>query len=356
MGRNQARVSGPRYLIVKLAALGDVAMATTLPGAIKAVAPSAHVTWLCGTRVADLVRLVPDVDEVLVADEAALLRGSFPSQVRALASVWGRLGGRRFDVTLLGHADRRYRALILAVRSGRVRSLQHDPSRDMLPIPGRYHGDEYVRLLDERPSRGPIVGHFPQPDLRPRLTARRDPDAVGVVLVPGGTRNLLRESALRRWPVERYREVAAALRLAGHPVTLIGDEGDAWVSPFFEGLGVRDEIGANDLTGALAVLAAARLVITHDTGPLHLAQLVRAPLLGLFGPTIPSQFMLGGDATSVLWGGSTLACRPCYDGREFADCADNLCMQDIATSAVIERALAMLSTTGAPRHAVQAMP
>lgn len=56
---------GSRYLIVKLAALGDVAMASTLVGAIRARDPGAHVTWLCGTRVAELGRLLDGVDEVL---------------------------------------------------------------------------------------------------------------------------------------------------------------------------------------------------------------------------------------------------------------------------------------------------
>ena len=345
-------MSDPRYLIVKLAALGDVAMASTLPGAIRSRHPGARITWLCGSRVAGLVGLIPGVDEVLVVDEVALLRGSFLERLGALLAAWRQLAGRRFDVTALGHADRRYRALLLTARTGRTRALEHDPSSGMLPIPGRYHGDEYVRLLDERPSRGPIVGHNPLPDLRPHLPARRDPSTVGVVLVPGGTRNLLRESALRRWPVERYREVAVKLRIAGFPVTLIGDDGDAWVRPYFDGVDVFDEVGANDLLEVMGVLAGASLVVTHDTGPLHLARLVRAPLLALFGPTSPSQFVLEGDATTVLWGGASLACRPCYDGREFAACANNLCMKDIPTSAVIDRALAMLTAVPVGTHAV----
>jgi heptosyltransferase-2 len=218
----------------------------------------------------------------------------------------------------------------------------------MLPIPGRYYADEYVRLLDEVPSRGPIVGHHPLSDVRPMLPARRTGEPVGVVLVPGGTRNVLRESALRRWPVERYRVVAGQLRAAGLPVTLVGDANDAWVRPAFAGLDVRDEIGAHGLAGTLAVMAAADLVISHDTGPLHLARLVRAPLLALFGPTIPTQFLASDTDTQTIWGGAQLACRPCYDGREFADCRDNLCMKDITAADVVARAFAMLATTARP--------
>lgn len=336
-------MSGSRYLIVKLAALGDVAMTSALPGEIGRREPDAHVTWLCGTRVADLVRMFSGVNEVMVADEVRLLRGRAPQRVSAMLDVWRQLAFRRFDAILLGHADPRYRALVRTARSKRLRSLYQNVSPRMLPIPGRYFGDEYVRLLDDDDSRGPITGHYPLADVRPYLPAGNAARPVGVALVPGGTRNLLRESALRRWPVDRYREVAGRLLDAGFTVTLIGDDADAWVRPHFAGLDVRDEIGALSLTGTLAVLRDARLVISHDTGPLHLARLVRAPLLALFGPTMPSQFMAEHSTASVIWGGAHLACRPCYDGREFAACRDNLCMQDISVSTVMERALAILA-------------
>ena len=336
-------MSPPRYLIVKLGALGDVAMASALPEAIRRRHPGAQVTWLCGSSVAELVRLFPGVDEVLVADDTSLLRGRLVQRVTALLAVWRRVGFRRFDAILLGHADRRYRVLALTARAPRLRALELSPSARMLPIPGRYHADEYVRLLDERDSHGPIVGRSALSDVRAQLPARRDPRPVGVVLVPGGTRNVLRESALRRWPAARYREVAECLRRAGQAVTLVGDAADAWVRPHFAGVDVRDEIGAHGLTGTLSVMADADLVISHDTGPLHLARLVRTPLLALFGPTIPSQFVVEDESTQVIWGGAALACRPCYDGREFAACRDNLCMQDIPAAAVVARALAMLT-------------
>jgi heptosyltransferase-2 len=198
-------------------------------------------------------------------------------------------------------------------------------------------------MLDSELSRGPMVGHAPLATLRPSPEASSQQGAVGVVLVPGGARNVLRESALRRWPVERYRAIAEGLLAAGHRVTLVGDGADAWVRPAFAGLDVRDEIGARAIEGTLALMGRADLVITHDTGPLHLAALVRAPILALFGPTVPSQFMPRHAGAEALWGGSELACRPCYDGREFASCANNLCMQDIPVAAVLARALAMLA-------------
>lgn len=344
---------GARYLIVKLAALGDVAMASTLPHAIRERDPGAHVTWLCGNTVADLVRLFAGVDEVLTVDVDSLLCGHVGRRASALLAVWRLLAGRRFDEILMAHGDARYRALVLPVRASRLRALVHVPSRRMLPVPGRYHGDEYVRLLGDE-SRGPIVGHWPLADVRPFLPPHRGAPLVGVALVPGGARNLLRESALKRWPVEGYRELAIRLRRADVPVTLVGDAADAWVRPHFADLDVRDEIGTHGLTGTLNLLRTADLVISHDTGPLHLARLVRAPLLALFGPTNPSQFLTEDAGSGVIWGGAALACRPCYDGREFAACTNNLCMQDISAAAVADRALGMLSRDLVPLRSSRA--
>lgn len=333
-----------RYLIVRLAALGDVVMTSTLLGAIRERDSDAHITWVCGTAVAELVRLFDGVDDVIAVNEAGLLRGGVAQRVRALASLWRALCPRAFDVTLLGHADVRYRMLLLPVRTGRMRSLDHALSSRMLPIPGRYFGDECVRLLDERDARGPIVGHYPLAAVRSKLRAAADPERVGVVLAPGGTRNVLREDVLRRWPVERYRDLAASLLASGHRVTLVGDQFDAWVRPYFSGLDVRDEIGAHDVAGTLSVLAAADLVIVHDTGVLHLARLVEVPVLGLFGPTIPSKSLVEAPDVVSLWGGADLACRPCYDGKEYAACADNICMKGITVAEVMKHVTTLIAS------------
>jgi heptosyltransferase-2 len=331
---------GARYLIVKLAAIGDVVMASTIVSAIRARDPDAHVTWLCGERVVELVRMFQGVDVVLSVDERSVLRGGAAARTVALARLWRTMAGRRFDLTLLAHADARYRALLLPVSTGRLRALEPRATARPLPVPGRYFGDEYARMLDLGEPPGPVVGHVPLAALRsvPGGSGR-----AGVVLVPGGARNVLRESALRRWPIERYREVAAQLLAAGHHVTLLGDSGDDWVRSAFDGLAVDHALGTHGLPESVALLGRTALVVTHDTGPLHLAVLAGAPVLALFGPTMPSQFLHPLAKGEALWGGVGLACRPCYDGREFNACANNLCIQEIGVSTVVERALALLA-------------
>jgi heptosyltransferase-2 len=164
-----------------------------------------------------------------------------------------------------------------------------------------------------------------------------------VAIVPGGTRNVLREEALRRWPVENYRELARRLLAAGHEVVLIGDSADVVMRPYFEDMKVTDCIGACSLPETLAVLRDADVVVSHDTGPLHFARLVRTPAVALFGPTEPRNMVGEDDDIDVLWGGASLPCRPCYDGRNYAACSNNLCMKDIGVDVVMQAVEARLA-------------
>jgi heptosyltransferase II len=326
-------VSTERYLIVKIAALGDIAHTSVLLSRIRAERPGAHVAWLCGEAAAPIVRLFP-VDEILTVNEVDLLRGGLAARSGAVLQVWRELAGRRFDRALLVHADRRYRILTLSLRNTPVAALEHGTN----PIPGRFRGDECARLLDEGPSHGPITKRYPYIDIRDRIVtaSRRDAGHRRVAIVPGGSRNVLRDDALRRWPIESYRHLAERLIAAGCEVVLLGDERDATLRPHFAHLECTDRFGT-PLLELLADLRDVDVLVAHDTGPLQLARLVRTPVVGLFGPTDPRQTVGEAEDVDILWGGSRLACRPCYDGRNYAACNNNLCIQDVTVEAVLAR-------------------
>jgi heptosyltransferase-2 len=142
--------------------------------------------------------------------------------------------------------------------------------------------------------------------------------------------------------VERYAALAAALEDRGYRVAIVGDRNDEWVRPAFASTKVVDVVGRLDLPQTLRLLSDARVVVTHDTGPLHFARLVRARIVALFGPTAPRQMIGNPDGVTVLWGGEHLPCRPCYDGKEFPPCALNLCMSEIPMESVLAATLAWI--------------
>ena len=113
--------------------------------------------------------------------------------------------------------------------------------------------------------------------------------------------------------------------------------------PSFAGLPVVDLVGKTDLIELAGAIQACDLLITHDSGPMHLAFLARTPTIALFGPTRPSERLPHDAKVRALWGGTHLACRPCYDGREYAPCPNNVCIQSIRPADVVAEAVNVLA-------------
>ena len=322
---------GRRALVVKFGAIGDVIMA--MPAVHELYLRGYAIDWVCGAGVAPLLSCYPWI-RTIVADDRAILQGSPAGQLRALASVWKRIAGTRYELCATLYYDARYRMVTLPVRAER-KVVMSRTERNTRLIASRHHTDEYARILlgEEDTCRAES-----RPPLRPeRLPSSPLPargKAIRVGIVAGGASNMLRQQTLRRWPVARYAELAEKLLGQGHEVVLLGGPEDTWVRPEFAGMDLIDAIGTLSLPEVISACDTCDVVVSHDTGPLHLAGLSTAALLGLFGPTDPGNFLPRRPLVRAIWGGEGFACRPCYDGRDFAPCRDNGCMQQISVERV----------------------
>jgi heptosyltransferase-2 len=124
---------------------------------------------------------------------------------------------------------------------------------------------------------------------------------------------------------------------------LIGGPDDAWDQPSFAHLPVIDRIGTLPLPQTLALLDQADVLVTHDTGPLHLGGVTRVGIVSIFGPTDPRGRLPQRPGTVALWGGEGFACRPCYDAHSFPPCPSNDCMRQITVDRVLGEVHAMLA-------------
>jgi heptosyltransferase II len=329
-----------RVLIVKLGAIGDVVM--VIPAAYALHRDGYEVDWLCGKSVLPLLALYPWIRTIAVQEEP-LLRGSGMERMRAMRSLWKQMRGREYELCATLYYDSRYSTLTWPVRARRRLRLSWDDRARAL-LPGRRDTDEYVRILlgrkdDETPQQ--IAPVRPE-GLAPCSLAGVDGRS-RVVLVPGGAKNLLRDNPLRRWPLHNYVELALKLIEHGYEVVLAGGPDDMWAVSAFAGLDVRDAIGKLSLVESVSLLDSAAVTVTHDTGPLHLAGITSTAVVAIFGPTSPYRFMPQRENCVALWGGEGFACRPCYDGREFAPCSNNGCVQQVTVEMAfgeVERLLA----------------
>jgi heptosyltransferase-2 len=295
------------------------------------------IDWLCSETIAPVLALYPWINTIAV-NERKLLSGN----LTAIFGLWRKLAGRSYAVVATLYYDARYRLLTLPVRAKR-RILLSKTDRKTQLLPGRHHTDEYARILLHRPDTETPTQLAPVriTDLPPSPLSRNPKPRI--VLVPAGARNTLRDDALRRWPVELYVELAAALLHRGYEVVLAGGPDDTWASAAFASLPVTDLIHKLSLLQTLALLDSADLTITHDTGPLHLAGLTSTAILTIFGPTDPRGRLPQRANCVALWGGEGFACRPCYDGRNYADCSHNGCIRQITPSMVLAEAETLLT-------------
>ena len=123
---------------------------------------------------------------------------------------------------------------------------------------------------------------------------------------------------------------------------LTGTAEDEWIRAAFAGIDVIDLIGATTLPGLAALYAACAAVVTHDSGPLHIARLVDAPVVALFGPTMPMTVVRESPRAITLWPGVALPCAPCYDGQNYAACPSNRCLQLLTPEAVAASVTALV--------------
>jgi heptosyltransferase-2 len=206
-------------------------------------------------------------------------------------------------------------------------------------VPGRYHGYEYARLYSRRDDAAMAPPALPQ--IKVLRDERIDQLLAGAggkicLLFPGGASNPLNTDEVRRWRTENYAETARQLIVQGYTVLLCGLQSDEYVLPAFEGIAIVNALGKTDLQGLLYLLSKSDLLITHDTGALHLAKLTGTKCIGLFGPVHPRE-RIGVDERIVpLWMADSLPCAPCYDGKRFAPCTDNQCMKSISVESVIQ--------------------
>ena len=317
-------------------------MALPLLAHIRTHFPKSHITWICGDQVKPLIEATRLVDTLISVNEKKLLKGNIVSKFATLFKLWIRLLGRKFDLSLTLHPDPRYRWISFPIRCNDRRFWTRQWGR-INPIPGRYHTTEYLRLFtgNDGPEETPIVFpkiHFPKE--RELLSSLAGKPIVAIA--PGGAKNILADDALRRWPISSYASFMKGLSEYPVHLVVVGTESDRWVLEHFSGIQYRDLVGKLELLQLLSFLEASQLLITHDSGPLHLAKLANCPAIGLFGPTNPFEKVGKGEKIKVLWGGEHLACRPCYDGKTYAACKRNICLENVQPQKVLHEALQLL--------------
>jgi lipopolysaccharide heptosyltransferase I len=331
-------------LIVRLGALGDVVHAIPAVAALRKGFPEARIDWLVERKHRELVDLVTVIDRTIVV-EAPSFQG-WTSAVREL---------RRTPYDLAIDLQGLMKSAVLARASGAKRivgfSIWHLREKTARPFYSEAVDVEAAHVIRKNLRLLRAVGIDDQEIAFPLATP---PSAAldRIRSIAGDRRFALVNPGAawpnKRWPADRFGEVAAFLRDACGvmPIVLWGPgEDDLAREVIARSSGAAVLAPPTTIADLVAVTRAAAIVISGDTGPLHIAEATGAPTVALFGPTDPARNgpFAPGDVTVSRY--DQCACH--YDRRCHQD---RWCLADVTVAEMSAAVQGRLRTILSPRE------
>jgi lipopolysaccharide heptosyltransferase II len=331
-----------RVLIRSSNWLGDAVMSVPAVRAIKHGRPDAHVTIAAAEKIAPMWKLIPEVDAIISLPESSLLPVVrqlkqqmpfdaailFPNSLRVALESW--LSGIPRRVGYPGHWRRRL-----------VNQIVREPRK---PGPPEHHSFRFLRIAEDCGAETEKTSNAQRPTLNVQLsdsnqlsTINHRPLKIG--LCPGAE-----YGPAKRWLPERFAEVAAMISAQSSAQwILFGTKNDAAIgNQIAAAIGDHcvNRIGHTTLDQLIDALRECRLLLTNDTGTMHLAGLLGVPAVAIFGSTEPSLTGPLGNAHIILR--HHVECSPCL----LRECPiDFRCMKAVSTDEVVDAVRSMLPET-----------
>ena len=278
------------FLIVRLGSLGDVVHAIPFAAALRAQFPAGRIDWMVDPRYAELLDMVPVLDRRIAVDPRLFLRHA---ERRRLFRVLAELRRVQYDVVFDLQGLLKSAVLARAVHGRRVVGFTREYLREPLarllytstvdPAPATHVIDMNLALLSaaeasDRRARFPLA--IPA-SATVDSVVQRFPD--GYVLINPGA-----AWPNKRWPAACFGAVAAALKdVYGKRSLVLWGPGEHALAQDVAAAsaGAADVSPPTTIQELAGIARTAHLMISGDTGPLHVAAAVGTPIVSLFGPT-----------------------------------------------------------------------
>ena len=276
-------------LIVRLGALGDLVHTVPAAAALRRAFPEAGIDWVVDAKHAPFVELVEGIDQVVRLEGASL---------RAWTGAVRDLRSRQYDAAL--DFQGLMKSAVLARSSGARRvigfSLWHLREKGARPFYSAVEGpDAPVHVIGKNLRLLAAVGVASEAIEFPLAAPASVPRDEVVAEAAGRPIALVNPGAAwpnKRWPAERFGEVCSFLRdVRGLQPYVVWGPGEEDLARAVSGAsnGAARVAPATEVPDLLALCRAAALMVSGDTGPLHIAAAAGTPAVGIFGPTDPAR-------------------------------------------------------------------
>lgn len=329
-----------KILFVKLFAIGDCLNATPALRALKNSLPDTDVDVLTGKWSAPVFRNNPHINRTIEVDDTVLRK---PDPLK-LMRVVSQIRRRKYDAALLLHRDPRLGLLLMSmgipIRIGP--DIEGDGNWLTHPVEesGVQHEIEiFNSLLDplgiqSGDTRMEIFSSDEEIKTADRLWEESElgSDSAVIGIAPGGASNPGEVMPQRVW--KHYAQLTADLLRQGKKIAYFGGKGDLnELNRLPSGDGTASFIGRASLAESAELMRKCRVVICHDSGPMHLAAASGVATVSIFAPTDPlRKAPIGGQHRYLM---ADKECAPCYHRGQWArDCTQE-CISTVTVGDVL---------------------
>lgn len=333
-------------LIIKLSAIGDVVHTLPSLAAIRKRYPAAHITWVIEEDASDIIAGHPCLDRILVSRRKHWIRNlrklrDARKTIGEIHSFVMSLRDRKYDLVVDFHGLFKSAVLVLLSRGGR--KVGYDSMQELsgLFLNEKVYEDMAKHAVDRYLD---IARHLDAPVQTPEFHIHIEEEnrkRVTQLLAEGGINRGDRFVAInpvalwdtKMWEDQKFAELCD--RIVGElkkVVVFTGGRNDETVRHIrsFMHYPSVDLTGRTTLRDLACLYGRAALVVTTDSGPMHVAAAVGTPTVALFGPTDPARTGPYGVAHTVIRAG--LPCSPCF----LKTCETRRCMREIFVESVFQ--------------------
>ena len=331
-----------RILVTFLMHLGDLTLTTPFIRALRQAAPDSYIAMLVDEKLKDVVLHNPCLDEVITIDKKGR-----DNHLLSLIACAHKLSGMHFDILLNLHPNERCSFICaltkVPVRAGAANWLFKPWFRPCTPLDRTKHAaDMYLDVLTQLGVKK-LQHHGLEifPGEENTETARKFWEEQGVKpedrLVGF---NIGSAVETKRWAPERFADVADTLAERGYRTVFFGGTMDLdMVHDAVRHMKTRPLIatGEFDIGELAAAMRRCSLIVTNDSGPMHVAISQRVPIVAMYGPSHPDLYGPYTDKATIVT--AIPPCPGCAGGMKH-HCDDkryNLrCMKDLTVRQVLD--------------------
>ena len=324
-----------KILIMRSGGIGDVIMSTPLIKAIKNHYKNAEITYFVGNWSKAVLKDNPNIDNLFTYDDLIIVNMNIPGILKMIKQI------RKEKFDMIFNLEKSWHWVILSflfkikTRVGFDRKGEGFANNLTAKFDGSKYELEYYLDLAELCKITPKTKN-----MEVYLTKQEKQTATNFIknnklnniigIAPGGADNPAQQAFIKRWPVENYIELINKLK--NKQFILFGGKNDIATCNKIKQKTKNTISTAGKLTlkQSAALMQKCKLIITHDSGPMHLAA-TKTKVIALFGPTQAERFAPKNAITIT-----SKSCKSCYTiYGEFKDCKSKKCMKSIKVRHVL---------------------